>query len=50
MVSVEIKNDDEDKSVKSEQRLIVNSTNEDQSFDCDANKQEEDVPLVFSMK
>ena len=36
--------------MKSEQRLIANSTNEDQSYDCDVTKQEEDVPLVFSMK
>ena len=49
MATVEIKSDEE-KTVKSEQRLIANSTNEDQSFDCDATKQEEDVPLVFSMK
>ena len=33
--------------MKSEQRLIANSTNEDQSYDC---KKDEDVPLVFSMK
>ena len=49
LATVEIKSD-ENKSVKSEQRLVLNSTNEDQSFDCDADKQEEDVPLVFSMK
>ena len=45
-VTLDIKKD-EDISEKIEQKLIANSTNEDQSFDC---KQEEDVPLVFSMK
>ena len=47
---MDISKNDEDKSVKSERALVANSTHDERTYDCDAIKEDEDVPLVFSMK